>query len=62
MKRPGEQYSIYKPKDETADSGSSSGDDKPANGSKDAAPAKPSSTPNQADSQTSPSQPKPQSN
>ena len=37
MKRPGEQYSIYKAKDEAADSGASSGGDKP----KDASPAKP---------------------
>ena len=31
MKRPGEQYSIYKRHDETADSGTGSGGDKPAN-------------------------------
>jgi 5-hydroxyisourate hydrolase-like protein (transthyretin family) len=37
MKRPGEQYSIYKAKDESVNSGTSSGGDKP----KDAPPAKP---------------------
>jgi hypothetical protein len=36
MKRPGEQYSIYKAKDETADSDSGSSPDKPASSSKDA--------------------------
>ena len=63
MKRPGEQYSIYKEKNETADSGKSSGADKPANPSKDASPstppakAKPSG--DQPDSHPSPSQPQP---
>jgi hypothetical protein len=65
MKRPGEQYSIYKEKDETADSGKGSGADKPANSSKDAAPptgSKPSGSPRQPDSQPTPSQSQPQPN
>lgn len=40
MKRPGEQYSIYK-NHETADSGAGSSEGKPANEAKDDAPAKP---------------------
>jgi 5-hydroxyisourate hydrolase-like protein (transthyretin family) len=62
MKRPGEQYSIYK-NHETADSGAGSSGDKPANGAKGDAPAKPeadakpSGSPSQADNQPSPSQP-----
>jgi len=64
MKRPGEQYSIYK-NHETADSGAGSGGNKPANGAKDDAPAKPEAvakpfgSPNEAENQTSPSQPHP---
>lgn len=64
MKRPGQQYSIYK-NHESADSGAGSSPDKPADGSKDAAPAKPpaeakpSGTPNEADNQASPSKPQP---
>jgi hypothetical protein len=58
LKRPGEQYSIYKAKDETANSGKDSGGDNSASPSKDATPpadAKPSGSGSQA-------QPKPQSN
>lgn len=56
LKRPGEQYSIYE-NHETADAGAQSNGDKPANGSKNAPPDKPSSQPNQAGDQASPSQP-----
>jgi hypothetical protein len=59
MKRPGEQYSIYKQHDETAKSGTSTGDDKSGNSSKE---AKPPTPPNEADNQATPSQPKPQTN
>lgn len=38
MKRPGQQYSIYKDKGATANSGSGSGSDKPANPDKNANP------------------------
>jgi hypothetical protein len=64
MKRPGEQYSIYK-EHEPGDSGAGSSPDskpaKPADGSKDQAPAKPpaDAKPNQADNQPNPSQPQP---
>jgi hypothetical protein len=65
MKRPGEQYSIYKERDEIVGSGKNSGTDKPANPPKDASPptppakAKPSGSGDQPDSQPSPSQPQP---
>ena len=64
MKRPGEQYSIYK-SHETADSDAGPSGNKPANGAKDGAPVKPeadaqpSVSPNQAENQASPSQPPP---
>lgn len=60
MKRPGEQYSIYK-NHETADSGTGSSGEKPANGAKDGAPEKPQAegSPNQADNQASPNQSQP---
>jgi len=59
MKRPGEQYSIYKQHDETADSGSSAGDNKTGNSSKEAKSPAPA---NEAGNQPSPSQPKSQTN
>jgi hypothetical protein len=43
MKRPGEQYSIYKQGKQTADSGKGAGEDKPGGSSKDASNAAPTS-------------------
>ncbi len=59
MKRPGEQYSIYKAKDQTADSGTKSGADNSQKSPKDTAPPADAKSSDQ-DNQTSPS--KPQSN
>ena len=41
MKRPGQQYSIYKQKSETADSGKNPGTDKPTDSSKDSSQTSP---------------------
>jgi hypothetical protein len=63
LKRPGEQYSIYKQHDETANSGKSSGGDQPAGSPKDSTPSTPpadpksSGTPSKPESQPPPSQP-----
>lgn len=59
MKRPGEQYSIYKNHGETANA------DKPESAPKQAAPSadnKPASNPNEADNKADPNLPKPQTN
>jgi hypothetical protein len=53
MKRPGEQYSVYKSHDGTAESGKSSGGDKPAQTSPDAGSAKPEDSTKQPDAQPS---------
>jgi hypothetical protein len=55
MKRPGEQYSIYKQQDEAANSSG----DKSGTPSKEAKPATP---PNEAENQASPAHPKPETN
>ena len=55
MKRPGEQYSIYKQHGETANTSG----DKSGNPSKEAKPATP---PNEAENQASPAHPKPETN
>jgi hypothetical protein len=57
MKRPGEQYSIYKAKDETAESSG----DKPATSSRDAAPADDAKT-SAPNKQATPSQTQPETN
>jgi hypothetical protein len=65
MKRPGEQYSIYKERNDTPDSGKSSGADKPADSPKDASPStppagsKPSGSGSQPNGPPTPSQPQP---
>jgi hypothetical protein len=59
MKRPGEQYSIYKDHSGTAKSEASPGEDKTGNPSKE---AKPPAPPNEAENQANPAQPKPQTN
>jgi len=59
MKRPGEQYSIYKNRGERANA------EKPANAPKEAAPAsgdKPAAGANEADNQVAPNKPQPQTN
>jgi hypothetical protein len=47
LKRPGEQYSIYKNHDSSGDSGKGSSGDKPADGSKNGTPSTPPATPPQ---------------
>jgi hypothetical protein len=56
MKRPGEQYSIYKDHSGTPKSDTTTGDDKTGNTPKESKP------PNEADNQASPSQPQSQPN
>lgn len=64
LKRPGEQYSIYKTNGETAKSGTGSGGDKHSDTEKKVPPAgaKPSGSASEADNQARPSQPQPQPN
>jgi hypothetical protein len=68
LKRPGEQYSIYKEKGETAKSGQNPGADKSAKPSKDGSTAEPpadaksSGSSDQPDSQAKPNQSQPQTN
>jgi len=60
MKRPGEQYSIYKKNEgRAADGGKKSDGDKAGSSSSDAPPAKDSSKDKQPDGQANPSQPQP---
>lgn len=64
LKRPGEQYSIYKHRDDTADAGKSSSKDKNPDAGNDAAPKdsskdKPAETGKQDDPHPAPSQPQP---
>ena len=56
MKRPGEQYSIYKDRSGTPKADASPSEDKTG------APSKEAKSTNEADNQASPSQPKPQTN
>ena len=59
MKRPGEQYSIYKDHAGTPKAAATPGEDKTGNSPKE---AKPAAQPNEADNQASPSQPQSQPN
>ena len=65
LKRPGEQYSIYKMHEQTADAGKSTDKNTPTDSGKDAAPKdsgkdKPANSTNQNETQPANSQPKPQ--
>jgi 5-hydroxyisourate hydrolase-like protein (transthyretin family) len=60
MKRPGEQYSIYKPHPEGTLGGKGAGSDQGAGAPKDAAPDKPAESSKQPDAKPSPSPAPPQ--
>ena len=64
MKRPGEQYSIYKEHGDTADAGKDAEGDKSTNAPKQEKPSdpKPQGAANEADNQANPSKPQPQTN